>query len=318
MREMRKMLIVGPSIERGGIGGVTVHCQRLRDWLDKEGFPYEFADYKALGLWGTIRRIAKSKIAHINVSNPTAILLFVIAARLTRCKTIMTLHGSFDRFKGLKRFLMSRAIAWSNTPIALNGKSFKSVNRLNKSSVEISAFIPQEKDEKLPQKIIDFIENDLSYFELFVTNASAVAFDKDGREIYGIDFLVEWFERQRYNALIVSDPSGQYAERYKGREFKHVYLISEPHSYFELIKLANATIRNTSTDGDSLSVKESLYLGKRTLCSDTVERPEGVTLFKYCDEKSFYEALRDDTNSSAMPITNGAVEILKIYNSLIE
>lgn len=51
-------------------------------------------------------------------------------------------------------------------------------------------------------------------------------------------------------------------------------------------------IRNTPTDGDSLSVKEALYLHKPILATDAVSRPKGVILFKYNDEESFSEAVK--------------------------
>ena len=39
-------------------------------------------------------------------------------------------------------------------------------------------------------------------------------------------------------------------------------------------------VRPTNTDGDSLTIREGLFLNKKVLASDVVKRPEGVILFK--------------------------------------
>ena len=69
--------------------------------------------------------------------------------------------------------------------------------------------------------------------------------------------------------------------------------IDQPHSYFELLKNVDVFVRNTSTDGDALSVKEALYLNKPALCSDVVDRPAGTILFRYSDDASFTRALEE-------------------------
>lgn len=314
---MKKLLIVGPSIERGGIGGVTVHCQRLRDWLDKEKFPYEFADYKALGFWGTIRCIAKSKWIHINVSNPPAILLFVIAAKLTGGKTIVTFHGYFGNAKGITRKLKELIVAWANKVLVLNEKSFNEIKNLTNTAEIISAFIPPTSNDILEEEIKKIVrQKRLSYNQICLTNATSIAYDKDGKEIYGIDFLIDFFENQKDKCLIISDPSGQYGQKYVDKILKNVLFISRPHSFFELAKLVDLTIRNTSTDGDALSVKESLFIGKTTLCSDVVERPQGVVIFKYCEKESLYKALNEKKNHHSYRLSNGAEEINRIYKRL--
>ena len=74
-------------------------------------------------------------------------------------------------------------------------------------------------------------------------------------------------------------------------------------------------MRNTSTDGDALSVKESLYLGKPTLCTDAVDRPKGVRLFKDCDKTSFEQCLNDESIEETN-VENGAGKIVQVYLSI--
>ena len=48
--------------------------------------------------------------------------------------------------------------------------------------------------------------------------------------------------------------------------------------FFEILKLSDCLIRNTTTDGDSISIKEAIYLNKKVIATNCVDRPEGIKL----------------------------------------
>ena len=85
---------------------------------------------------------------------------------------------------------------------------------------------------------------------------------------------------------------------------------------FELMKVTDVFVRNTSTDGDSLSVKEALYLHKKVICSDAVDRPLGVRLFHYSDSESLESCLANDNYDQMASIESGEYELLKLYQNL--
>ena len=91
------------------------------------------------------------------------------------------------------------------------------------------------------------------------------------------------------------------------------------HSYFEVIKLCDGTIRHTSTDGDSLSVRESLFLGKCTLASDVVSRPVGCLLYS---RDSLSQELSKLLEMPYLPVPKCNVidatdEIIEVYSRCI-
>ena len=96
----------------------------------------------------------------------------------------------------------------------------------------------------------------------------------------------------------------------------NIFFIDYPHPYFEVLKHSDFFIRNTSTDGDALSVKEALWLGVPALCSDVVDRPEGVRLFKYNDKDSFEACLNSIDTKNPAQIRNGAEDVLGIYKDI--
>lgn len=311
-----KLLIIGPLPVNHGIGGVTVHVQRLLDFLDKNGFNYSFCDYGKVSFVGLLKRVASATTIHLHISNPFFMFVITICCRLMSKKVILTIHGNYGRFTPIKNFLIRSAISMSTIPILINKKSYEICRRFNDKAVMIPAFIPPQKEEKLDDDILSLLKTLHEKGKIIVsTNAYNIAYDKEGNDIYGIDFLVRFFNESEDYAMVVSDPSGNYAKRYRRnglKNEKNVIFIDFPHPYFELLKHVDYFVRNTSTDGDALSVKEALYLGISTLCSDVVDRPGGVRLFKYCDRDSFERAMKTPAQGNSH-LENGAVRIVELY-----
>lgn len=312
-----KLLLVGPDLEKHSVGGVTIHVQRLRDSLEKKKFDYEFQDYKSMKLWSLIKVISKSKIVHFHVSNPAYLFILVCCSKLIGKKILMTVHGNYGRFGTVKNWMVRSAIRMATVPIVVNEKSYQKCKNYNKKTRLIPAFIPPQKEELLQTEIINLLNRLHDEGKKIVsTNASNASFDKNGNDIYGIGFLVDYFKDSDNMALIVSDPSGNYHKQYTGLQSGSVFFLDYPHSYYELLKHVDFFVRNTSTDGDALSVKEALYIGIPTMCTDVVDRLEGVTLFKYCDKKSFENGLKTATVSN-VKIESGADKIVAVYKQLI-
>lgn len=310
------LLIIGPDIQKHGMGGVTIHVQRLKEYLEKNGIEYEFKDYKSNSLWALMRMVSEYDIIHFHVSNPIYQFVLVLLSRLMGKRIVMTLHGNYGRFGIMKNGLVKSAIRMADVPIVINRKSFDACNRINTHTCLIPAFIPPQKEETLQKDVQEMIEHYKLDGKMIVsTNASNTATDKHGNDVYGIGFLIQYFKDSADAILVISDPSGNYRRRYEGLTFSSVCFIDYPHPYFQLLKFVDCFVRNTSTDGDALSVKEALYLGVPVLCSDVVDRPEGVQLFKYSDKNSFEYGLKCLSRKS-VTVSNGAEMIVCIYNSL--
>mgnify|MGYP002623387716 FL=1 len=321
MRRKKKearLLVVGPLPQNHGLGGVTIHVQRLCEYLDGQHVKYDFIDYKSDRLLKILREIASHDVTHLHISNPALLYAMVVYGRLAGRTVILTLHGNYGRFGKLKNGMTKRSIRLATIPIVINSKSFEACKRINRNTQQIPAFIPPQKEEQLPVEIVSLIERlHGEGKKVFSTNASYTGRDKHGNDIYGIDFLVNYFSKSKDSALIVSDPTGNYHRQYTSLESETVFFIDYPHPYFEVLKLVDYFVRNTSTDGDALSVKEALYLGVPALCTDVVDRPEGVRLFKYCDKDTFTKAIGEATEQTT-EIENGAELILKIYKKQID
>lgn len=313
------LLIIGPTIQTSGLGGVTIHVSRLRDFLDKQGIAYRFVDYRITPLRKIGQAIARSRTVHLHVSNPLALLLFVLWGRLTRTRVLFTLHRDIHRYQGWAQQALRLCLRMGHIPILINARSYKEGCSINPHCVLLPAFIPPYRDEKLDEATARLVDDVRHRGDTICsTNAYRLSYDQQGNDLYGIGFLIRAFAGRKGITLLVSDPSGTYARKWEesGEPLPpNVHFIAYPHCYFELLRRVDVFIRNTSTDGDSLSVKEALYLGCRVLCSDAVNRPEGVITFRFNDPLSFEPALQQalaKETSSPRP-HDAAPDILRLY-----
>ena len=310
---MNKILILGTIPATAGIGGVSIHVQRLLERLNEKGIVSTLCDYKALPFKEQIRLMKRHQIIHLHVSHPVLRILYALVAKMMGKKLIFTIHGNLGRFNWFGNLLDKLTVKLSDVPIAINCQSYEKALKWNKRSQLISAFIPPLTDDDVPEWAIEKIENLRKQGRrVFSTNASVCSFTPTGEEIYGIEFLIEFF-RQRDEVLVISDPSGQYAEKHKG---ENIFIITGPHSTYAIYKHVDGTIRNTATDGDSLSVRESLYLGLPTLATDRVDRPEGCVLFHYNDAESLDKALNNQSKATRVQLDDPIEHITGIYQSL--
>jgi hypothetical protein len=92
------------------------------------------------------------------------------------------------------------------------------------------------------------------------------------------------------------------------------------------MQLSDIIVRPTNTDGDSLTIREGLFLNKKVLASDVVKRPEGVVLFKNRDLNDMEEKVEKliqekDLNKDSSNDKNQfkiIEEFKKFYTELLE
>lgn len=319
---MKQLRIVGTLPESSFVGGVSIHVQRLLKGLDAKGINYEFVDYKKIGVPKACLIILQHRgCVHIHVTNPILLLIFVVCCKLSVSKCIFTLHAGNGRFSGVKNLCLSLCLRMADVPVLVNQKSYKAYRHINSHARYIPAFLPPVSEPPLHEDVWkQLLACKQKCMPIVSTNASKSAIDKDGNDIYGIEFLAAYFMAHNNFTLLVSDPKGSYKKKLSPCA-DNIVFIDQPHSYFELLKNIDIFVRNTSTDGDALSVKEALYLGKPTLCSDVVDRPAGTILFKYCDEESLTKALAetrefDEGNNVLFNQCDVVEELAALYNSL--
>ena len=318
MNKKTRVVIVGTIPSTAGVGGVTIHVSRLLKALKDSDFEPVLCDYKRLPFLSQIKLLRQSKLAHLHVSNPYGRLLYVLLCRVMGIKSMLTIHGNLRRYGLIKNAVNDMAIRWCNVPILINDTSFRQALRLNDAARRMSAYIPLRDMEVLPESMETIIRVQREAGRSIVcTNASGFVYDVNGNDIYGIAFLIDYFNQHKEYFLLISDPSSQYSASYKETLPENIVIISQPHSFVPVLRRADIMIRATSTDGDSISVREALDAGIRVLATDCVDRPDGVILFSYSDKKSLDNALQErNLNNSPYKHSDTIADLCNVYGSL--
>ena len=133
-------------------------------------------------------------------------------------------------------------------------------------------------------------------------------------EIYGIIELIQFFNDNLNFGFIFSDPSGTYSSYFDSENIQlkdNIVIINGNHSFFNVLELSDSFIRNTTTDGDSISVREALFLDKKVFATNCVDRPKDVIILKELSILIDDIYINNSTHNSIQ--NNGAIELLNLY-----
>lgn len=259
---------------------MTRHIQRLHDHMKRDGIEHQLIGKNILS-W--LIPLFSNDVYHIHFSSAFAQYILALSGRLFNKPTIMTVHRDIGRYEGAHKWLNHMAVKTVSKPLLLNQSSYELASKLNPNAEKISAFIPPLHFAELSSSIaikLQSLKN--NYNKICCTNAFNYVLDQDGREIYQISPLVDMWQDVPAHALIISDPTGCNYQNVidKGIPIsKNVLFITEVHDFIPVLQLSDVLIRCTTTDGDSISVKEALFYHKYVLASDCVERPSNCRLF---------------------------------------
>ncbi|GHU02723.1 hypothetical protein FACS1894147_05250 [Spirochaetia bacterium] len=311
--EKYKILIIGKTPPP--IGGVTIHIKRLLNTLDKAAVRYSFYDYGKEPCINGLKKIFNANIIHLNLSNKNIRLSIILFLLVLHKKSIITFHGKYQ-FNDIRDYFSLRLSTYS---FILNKFTYNNaIGKVKDEKIKlISAFIPPIDEEGyLRNEIREKIDKtSLNKEKIICTNAPGYVIDINNRDLYGIDFLLGMIKKMPFYLLIISDPSGKLKSQYN-YECENVLFISEPHSFIEILKRSDIFVRATTADGDSLSVKEALFLGKKVVVSDCVDRPDGCVIYRTDDEESFKNALLQHEGERCFDVQDGSKQIIETYNRL--
>lgn len=154
--------------------------------------------------------------------------------------------------------------------------------------------IESELDEIIksyPKDVLKFLD-EVGFYKLAMS-ASKYAVDALGRDVYGFDALVDLLERLearglRYKCLLsVAEfdastfPKGLLRRFQQFSDAGLLTLTIGQHEFWPVLKNVDCFLRLTTTDGDSVSVREALHFKCAVVASDVVPRPEGVSLYSF-------------------------------------
>ena len=216
-------LIIGNLPESNKVGGVVIFVSRLLSvsrYLNSND--YVFYSTKNRNIFRLIPLIYKSLFVHFNGSNPLAMLFVSIICFLFGKKLILSIHGQVGISSRFLNLTEKWAIKLAHKPVVGAG-SIGSARKFNDNSVVISSFI-------VPEVTVDSVVDEAVFSArgktIFCTNAVNFAFQSNGKEIYGISYLIDYFSNKNDCVLIVVDTSGEYYVHFKDKQASNVVFIN--------------------------------------------------------------------------------------------
>ncbi len=291
------------------VGGISIHIERLSDYLDEQGITYTLYDNtsgeknKQVQYTGAIERwslkyffTAKESVIHCHFLR-WQVRFFLSLLKLRGKRIIFTIHSyrPEESVGWLKKVLIGITGRLGDVFICVNEQiehDLQAVGIPSHKIRHIPAFIaPKESDMPgLPIEVEQFIADAQP---LLVANG-AIGTRYKGEDLYGVDLCVELVHRllPDYPKLklvfcVTHITQEEYFDQLKQRisEYEigeHIHFV-QGIAFYPLVQRADLMLRPTSSDGDALSIRESIYFGTAVLASDCAKRPDGVVSFKNRD-----------------------------------
>jgi glycosyltransferase involved in cell wall biosynthesis len=346
----RRLVIIGGYPPP--IGGVSIHIKRLVDKAFEEGYCCEVIDFSNIDKnqpYVINKRdhsrilkalLGRNKIVHIHTSgtNKMKAIMFLtisVIGKVTRNPTVVTFHSAFNNprlVKSTAPFMkfISRIIAVGPHVRETLVSSGIDPRRIS----VIPAFIPPRTDPGNQLDIPESVEIFMStHSPIICANAYDVPLNKN--DLYGVGMCVELCdslrgEYPRVGILVVNQNAYMHdwmlrlKDKIEERKLQeNLIILNEPVDFFSVIQRSDVFIRPTSTDGDSISLREALYVGTPVVASDVVSRPEGTILFKTSNMEDLTRSVKaaiNCRNRKSPPSRTDSFgdRIIDLYESLYE
>jgi glycosyltransferase involved in cell wall biosynthesis len=302
MKKKINLLFTGPLPPPAG--GISIHIWRLKNLLEDE-FNIDFIDeasqhkkefYNIRSFWPLpyLKKMMKADVVFIHSGSRILKKTHLLFGKLMGKKMIVTMHG-YRKSKLYIRKLDASIYRQADKIILVNEELFNKMPLPAEKCVVKHAFLPpvMKFEPPLPETVKTWIETARNNNQVLIcANASRLDLHNN-EDLYGLDMCLEACKRMVANGFPVNfvytvSALDAGADRFqKSLEFikaekleNHFLLIHERLSFVRLIENCDIVLRPTNTDGDALTVREAIYLGKKILASDIVARPEGTSLFK--------------------------------------
>lgn len=353
------MKIINIGVYPPPYGGVSIYLKRLREYLQKNRINNELIDLSSqnkrekindgikLMPWKKIviyLFFIKKAILHFHNFDcwKDALKNYILGFKHI---TILSFHNErflleIEKAPRIMQKLIIKSINAMNYIIVDTQKCVAIAEKIikNKSKIfVIPEFIPPSKIPNINRQD-HIMEMRKKHKFLLSSNASHVVFHND-IDLYGIDMLIQLTSRLSkanmdiaFCFLLPKIGDDDYFLKLKKQIKIHnisdrFLFITDPlEEASSLWMISDLVIRATNTDGSSLSVFESIYVGTPVLASDCVPRPYGVLLFKTRDLNDLYKKTKEvllkikkiKDRIKNIDIENNAYKIIGIYKSIIK
>ena len=285
-----------------------MYLSRKAALLQKQGFDVDWINPRNLplfiaSLW-KIRFLPNDNVSRIEVhsSHVVVLLLLLIAGVDQRCSFYDHNYSStFKKRGGIYISIVKRlfprfgSVVLVSEHLKMNYTEIFDDEFIERFEIEMP-YIPLSSIGKIEHRanlstLFEFAKNHTTYF---INAAWKLVDDEMGNDLYGLenslDVFLKTFQNSRTVGLVLIIGSN-----FKGRKellekkaanHDNILILNGDYDLCSVICAGRSILlRTTSTDGDSLSVREAIELDRRVIASNVVPRPSGVNTYAYGNDK---------------------------------
>lgn len=303
MSKLGNILMIGPMPPPAG--GISIHLQRLMALLgdqwtfdvvdestNRKSTYFHFRSLQLITYW---KKVRQADLLFVHSGNKLFKIFHILAGKLAARKVVITLHGYGKRRNFLLRHIDQFFYRLADWIILVNEGIYQKLDLPARKTRVKHAFLPpvMRQEPALPNELQDAIHKARAAGQAILCGNASRLDTFLGQDLYGLDMLlrlsVDLKHAGHTSFFIVFTVSALDAGKDRFDEAQafiqqqglsaHFMLYHGGVSFARLIESSDIMVRPTATDGDSLSIREALYLGKPVVCSDVVSRPDGCHLF---------------------------------------
>lgn len=336
------MLVINVGKVPPPYGGVSTFIKRFVECLNNAQINNVFFDvsgfnksnilkimFYCIKIFKMFFVIIKKERSIVIFHSKNILSLLVLNIFNVKHKTILFIHGEslINNNNKIIKILLSN-INYIVVPTnLLKSKLEKKFNLFNVTAIPFILYPVEYKITK-NKLILNFINKHKNTMSAY---AYKLSFFNDV-DLYGVDMLIYLIIKLVKNkhdiGLILLLPNIDNQVYYKkiidqiklNNIENYILIITEPIAdAIELYASTDIYVRPSNTDGDSFSIRESLYAGTPVVTSDAVVRPEGCVIFKNRDnEDLFAKTLYAIENLKEIKLKIKMIKINGSENELID
>lgn len=318
--------------------GIPSDYNHLYDLMPKHARSF----YVLFELHKLLSTFRKYKIVHSHLNLGTCMSMWLVRKLLSK-PVVITIHNQMiDReLRSLNYFdkiclnslfhdkHVQVITVNENGKKLLESQGFVFTNEVRVLPAYIAPVEIGKKEDYLSKELIEFINTHPRYIVFYAESFT----DYGEKEIYGTQECLIAFShlsKEMHDlALIFCMPNMNSCERLlylkkyvkeQGCDDKVYWQLSGIPEMWPLLKHSILYLRPTSTDGDSVLLREALGLGVPSLASDVVTRPESCRLYRYGNQEDMESKMRIMLQRNEKPIGSNKDyfnEMLDIYKEIL-
>jgi glycogen(starch) synthase len=297
-------------------GGMATHLVDIRAMLERRGVPVVVVEpRRELRFLAGLCAHAPLDVVHVHAHGHSEAAWWQVAALQAAPRCVLTIHsGQSPRFIVKNRAFVRTATLRYRAIICVSEVIRDAMLAAGASPEQLwtaPAFLAEALDDRMmPAGVAEVRRRHAPLL------SCAVAPPPE----YGTTFIVEAFERVRAAhpdaALVLTGPGVRKPSLLR----PGVYLFGQlaRAESLGLIASCDVFVRPTLSDGDSISVREALALGRRVVATDAARRPAGVRLCRPADPAALAQAIEEALAAPPprVPVDQAQATLLAIYRRL--